>query len=516
MLDTLRGKYTDVYETADFLTRSRARLLFNFQVTFLAIAVLLQFSMLAVGWVDFIKTLFITPFLFVGVLLSMYLLRRNMYQKAARVLITFASIAIVVGLIREPFMNPEYGYTSYIYFIYPCLAMCTIFSTMGFLGFITGIFAVTDMALFIIMKTVAPGTNPKQLEIALNNTLASFLLFFFIAYLNNRIMVKNTKRAESEAEKSEKHNTFITKILGESSSMIVASMHRMSEESDRFSGDTREQAESISRMTDSISGVSSHIEVIAGIADAQNRAIDEVTARLDELTRAMARMDLAFEKSGSTIGEITAKATEGESALKLMEKNISNVRESSGQMGEIASIINDISDQINLLSLNAAIEAARAGDSGRGFAVVADEISKLADRTASSIKDINSLIKRNDDETGRGMDVMKKTVDTITTIIKGVDSVAGTMEILVQEKNNQVETNRAVNEAAGELKVRSAEITAATGEQKRAVAAITHDAASIRDIAQKNSAAAGDLSREALGLVEQMNNFNRQIAEYGE
>ena len=515
MLEKFQEKYTKLYNDADYLTASRVRLLLKFQIVFLVVSVFLQFSMLAVGWVDFVKTLAITPLLLAGVLVSMYFLKRGAYQSAARVLVTFASMAVVAGLIREPFYNPEYGYTSYVYFIYPCLAMCTIFSTMGFLAFITGMFILTDIALFIIMKTIVPGVNPKQITIALNNTVASFLLFYLLSFLNNRIMQKNTWIAMNEAEKNEEHNTFIKKILGESSLLIVGSMHSMSERSEDVAHDTKEQAESIKNMTGSIGGISGQIERIATIAVAQHNAIDTMTARLSDLNGAMARMDAALGKSGITINEITAKATEGENALRLMEKNISNVRESSGQMGEIASIINDISDQINLLSLNAAIEAARAGDSGRGFAVVADEISKLADRTASSIKDINALIKRNDNETGRGMDVMKKTVETITAIIDGVNSVAAGMETLVQEKNRQGETGSAVNQVAADLKNRSIEITAAAGEQKAAIGAIMTDVQSISDISERSFRAAGDLSREALELLDHMDDFNRRIADYG-
>ena len=70
---------------------------------------------------------------------------------------------------------------------------------------------------------------------------------------------------------------------------------------------------------------------------------------------------------------------------------IQSIGESSKQIADTLSMIKDISDQINLLALNASIEAARAGDAGRGFAVVADEISKLADQTAGSIKAIDSL-----------------------------------------------------------------------------------------------------------------------------
>ena len=93
-------------------------------------------------------------------------------------------------------------------------------------------------------------------------------------------------------------------------------------------------------------------------------------------------------------------------------------------MQNIVGIINDISDKINLLSLNAAIEAARAGDAGRGFAVVADEISKLADQTAHSIKEISDLIQENETEISRGTENVRASVEMISQIISGVNVIS--------------------------------------------------------------------------------------------
>jgi methyl-accepting chemotaxis protein len=92
-------------------------------------------------------------------------------------------------------------------------------------------------------------------------------------------------------------------------------------------------------------------------------------------------------------------------------------------MSGILKIINEISEQINLLSLNAAIEAARAGDAGRGFAVVADEISQLADRTAQSLKEIASLISINNREIGEGQQGVDDAMNVIGRLVEGIGQI---------------------------------------------------------------------------------------------
>jgi methyl-accepting chemotaxis protein len=105
--------------------------------------------------------------------------------------------------------------------------------------------------------------------------------------------------------------------------------------------------------------------------------------------------------------KLSDKTTIANEKLSEVESAINTIAEQSGKISDTVSIIIDIADKINLLSLNASIEAARAGDHGKGFAVVADEIGKLAFLTTESIKEIEKVLSINNSITKKGVDVIK-------------------------------------------------------------------------------------------------------------
>jgi methyl-accepting chemotaxis protein len=318
-----------------------------------------------------------------------------------------------------------------------------------------------------------------------------------------------------ESRKNQDANTFIKKVLQESSNKVVSAMQEMSGEHDKFSRSAHDQALSIGNITATIETISRGIDDVSNNAKEQNVNLNSLIAILDELSNIIKEIDTAIGDSLQATGDIVSKAQDGEKYLRMMEERIGRVKGSSSEMTNIVGIINDISDQINLLSLNAAIEAARAGEAGRGFAVVADEISKLADRTASSIKSIESIIKTNEEEIDKGLSGVAMTVKSISTIIDGVNAINDKIKTLADYKKKQSETNEVVNHNAIMVRKRSDEITAATEQQKKAIVEIVKSFAAMNEASQDNSAQAVKMAFDSQNLVNQVFGLKKDIEQYG-
>ena len=197
-----------------------------------------------------------------------------------------------------------------------------------------------------------------------------------------------------------------------------------------------------------------------------------------------------------------------------MNESMARISSSSKEMTGVIQIINDISDRINLLSLNAAIEAARAGTAGRGFAVVADEISKLAEQTAASIKDIDRLINANESEIESGFKNVTGIVETISLIMKDVESIGAMVSTISDHMARQLSSNDDVNRNTEDVRVKSGEIVGAMREQRSAIEEISNTIAAINELSQHNSLKIEEMSDSSKGLARMVYSFNREIEEY--
>lgn len=286
----------------------------------------------------------------------------------------------------------------------------------------------------------------------------------------------------------------VIQSVHEISSEIASSAGEMSTAAESFSDNAQNQASTIEEVTASIEEISAGMENVSTGSNEQKKSMSALIENMNKLLSVVESIKLNTEKTLNRGEAISHSAKEGAQSLDTMNSSMMKITQSSSDMVKIVGIINDISDKINLLSLNAAIEAARAGDAGRGFAVVADEISKLAEQTASSIKDIDRLIKQNSEEIDKGRASINSTSNTIKVIIDGIEEIASSIRDISTGMHGQITSFRNVQTQAGEASNRAEEISISMEEQKSAVREISQSVTSINELTQSNAAGAEQMA----------------------
>ena len=264
------------------------------------------------------------------------------------------------------------------------------------------------------------------------------------------------------------------------SNQISSSSEEMAAGAQEQAAQTAEVASAIEEMTKTVLETSSSVTMAASESKASNTSALQGTKKIEEAKKGIERIFSSAQETG---------------------KIISSLAQKTDQIGEIAQIIDDIANQTNLLALNAAIEAARAGEQGRGFAVVADEVRKLAERTAKATKEIAETIRFIQKEAKDADDSMTEAGKTVTVGIKLNDEVADVLGEILQSTSK-----------ASDMII---QVAAASEEQSSAAEQISKNIESITNVSQESAQgisqiakASEDLSRLTLNLQELISRFN--------
>jgi len=313
-------------------------------------------------------------------------------------------------------------------------------------------------------------------------------------------------------------NYFVGNIKGviveikDTSINLAVSSEELSAISESFAGQTEEQNRFSSEVFETVIDITHEVEEVALQIDAEFDKMNNLIRILNILSEIIDRLDESAVVALGTIGNISESAKSGEVSLKLMLGSFTHIEKRSDDMNEIVTMINSISDNINLLSLNAAIEAARAGDAGRGFAVVADEISKLADATSRSINHISRIITDNNRELKEGFSHVEKTVKTIGTILEGFVSIKEWIEGFSSQIKKQIGTRESIETEVKEIRDMSDNIRKTTRDQKSSVLEINKLMERINTGTELISAGSQELATGA-GEVTAMSEKLRQKVE---
>ncbi|HOO71108.1 MAG TPA: methyl-accepting chemotaxis protein [Spirochaetota bacterium] len=266
---------------------------------------------------------------------------------------------------------------------------------------------------------------------------------------------------------SEMNNT-IRSMLAELSNhneKLGTSATLMDDVSTKISTMSQTQAASMEETSAALEQTLASMEQIASKAEDQYQRVDKNAGRMANMANeAQKTLDEALnvtEIMNKTMGD----AREGEIDLNRMVEEMQNIKNSTSKIAEIIKIISDISEQVNLLSLNAAIEAARAGEHGKGFAVVADEISKLAEETAVSAKNITNLVKAGNQQVDSGTMIVNRTAQTFHHIIELIERVSQSMGNFSETLKLLASTSSEARGRTDGIKQISSDVSLSTQEQ---------------------------------------------------
>lgn len=281
-------------------------------------------------------------------------------------------------------------------------------------------------------------------------------------------------------------------------------------------------SEAIAATASAANEISSSSEQMAAGAHEQSQQATEVAGAVEEMTKTILESSQYAAKASENSRLASDSAKEGakkvedtkKGMLKIVEstkstsEKITSLARKTDQIGEIAQVIDDIADQTNLLALNAAIEAARAGEQGRGFAVVADEVRKLAERTTKATKEIADTIKQ--------IQLEAKDADSsMNEAGKAVEEGMQLTEAVALSLTQILDVNQKVSDIV-------TQVAAASEEQSSAAEQISKNIEGISSVTQQSAAgteqiarAAEDLNRLTVNLQDLVSRFKLSETESG-
>ena len=277
--------------------------------------------------------------------------------------------------------------------------------------------------------------------------------------------------------------------ISSSSNNIVAVVDRLSQESRKVSDGSEQEANQITQIVTAnqqMAGTSA--EIARNCLQAEERS---------KKANAMARSGVeVVENTMQVMNSIAARVTDS-------ARTVTSLGSRSDQIGAIVGTIEDIADQTNLLALNAAIEAARAGEQGRGFAVVADEVRALAERTTGATKEIGNMIRKIQAETG---DAVKSMEEGVLEVERGTQEAARSGEALGRILDEIGEVSSQIGQIATAAKQQSTTIQ----EINRNIQVVAEVVRSNKEVEKNVLDQVAELSSTAKGLRSSTTEFRMQ------
>jgi len=485
------------YENASYEIRMKASVNFLIQIftsTLMFLLAILQFAKgdLILGGVLIFVSLFFV--------LTLVILRRGHYDLSSYLF----SLSLILLVIAYSWLKGYTGSKTFSQFALLNLFVLLVASyqirSRKHLLF-TSVFSLISYVAFVlfIVLTGAYKTDTAPLMGQIDSTSMVFIVSIFIILAHHKTFALVTGDAISKFNESEVHSHRMVKLVGSVSEQIDQSMEvkDSAEETgmavlliEKRVNDILESVQNLdngfSNTRTALDAIEKSLDMLKNNAHSQSANVTESSAAIEEMVASIKSVSQTIQVRKRSVESLLVTSRNGEDIIRETESSFNAVIDQISSIRDMTSLISGIAAQTNLLAMNAAIEAAHAGDAGRGFAVVADEIRKLAENSSINAKKISENLKTMIQSIEQTGSQVKKSGASFVEIREEVDAVARAMDDIYSSTEE-------LNTGSEEILRSTTSLNELTSSVMDSVNEVADDKETIVTILQRNTKLSGEL-----------------------